>query len=108
MPSGSVLERQGVRVVQGTPDEALSGPTLFLRLWKVAPPDAPARTLASLSMVRPSGGDYLHKDLIPELETEPMSAIDKAVAIAQRGGVTEIYVNADLAKLARPEPARTL
>jgi hypothetical protein len=99
MPTGSMLLRQGVRVVQGTPNHPLLAPTLFLKIWKYAPPGRASRTMAALSFGRPSGGSYLFKDLIPEMELSPTAAIDKAVAIAQRGGVEEIYVNADIARL---------
>ena len=39
----SELSRQGIRVIQGTPADALSAPTLFLKLWKLTRPNEPAR-----------------------------------------------------------------
>lgn len=93
--------REGVRILQGTPDRPLDRPTLFLRIWKVESPGKPATTLAALAMARPSRTGYVIKDLIPELESEPKAALDKAIAIARRGDVAEIYLNADLGKLPR-------
>ena len=93
----------GVRVIQGTPSEPLAGPTLFLNMWKVSRPSEPDVTMASLSMARPGTDGYIIKDLIPELECPPKDALDKAVAIANRGDVTEVYVNANLDEL--PPPA---
>jgi hypothetical protein len=100
MPKGSAV-KDGVRIIQGTPAHPLERPTLFLRMWKVTVPGKPPRTLASLSMARPSSAGYVIKDLIPEIDTPPQAALDKAVAIAKRGDVSEIYLNADLANLPR-------
>jgi hypothetical protein len=72
---------------------------LFLRLWKTTQAGKPERTWASLLMARPGHGRYVVKELITDLEMDPKAALDKAVAIARRGDVTEIYVNADLARL---------
>ena len=55
--------------------------------------------MASLVMARPGVDDYVVKDLIPEMEVDPRSALDKAIAVAKKGDVTEIYVNADLNRL---------
>ena len=44
---------------------------------------------------------HIIKDLIPELTCQPKEALDKAVAIANRGDVSEVYVNADMEKLPR-------
>ncbi|HEX6999545.1 MAG TPA: hypothetical protein VF322_15505 [Gammaproteobacteria bacterium] len=106
MPQGSVVIKEGVRVIQGTPATAIGRSTLFLRMWKAAAPGKAARprTLASLHMVRPGPSGYIVKELLPELELDPHAALDKAVAIAKRGDVEEIYVNADLSKL--PPPSR--
>ncbi|HEY8519886.1 MAG TPA: hypothetical protein VIN61_07395 [Gammaproteobacteria bacterium] len=105
MPQGSVVIKEGVRVIQGTPANAIGRSTLFLRMWKTAPgKGAQPRTLASLHMVRPGPTGYIVKELLPELELDPHAALDKAVAIAKRGDVDEIYVNADLSKL--PPPPR--
>jgi hypothetical protein len=100
MPKGSAV-KEGVRIIQGTPALPLERATLFLRMWKVEAPGKPARTLASLSMARPSAAGYVIKDLIPEIDTPPQAALDKAVAIAKRGDVGEIYLNADLSELPR-------
>ena len=107
MAQGSKLVRDGVQVIQGTPAEPIAHATLFLRLWRVPVKDQPDRTLASLYMVRPGRGDYVIKELLPEMELGPQAAIDKAVAIAKRGDVSVIYLNADFAKLPRPRAAAT-
>jgi len=99
MAHSSKLVRDGVNVVQGTPTEPIRKSTLFLRMWRTMPPGKPERTLASLYMVRPGRGEYVIKELIPDMELKPQAALDKAVAIAKRGDVTEIYVNADLGNL---------
>lgn len=105
MAQGSKVVKGGVEVVQGTPVQPLTGATLFLRVWRAPTPKAPARTLASLYMVRPQRGDYVIKELIPEMESAPQAAIDKAVAIAKRGDVNVVYLNADFAKLPRSKAA---
>ncbi len=105
MSQGSKLVRDGVQVIQGTPAEPITQATLFLRLWRVSSKDKPDRTLASLYMVRPGRGDYVIKELIPDMELGPQAAVDKAVAIAKRGDVKVVYLNADLAKLPRPRAA---
>lgn len=87
---------EGVQVIQGTPSKPLSGPTLFLSMWKVIRPEEPEITMASLRMARPGRDGYIIKDLIPELECLPKEALDKAVAVAIRGDVSEVYVNADM------------
>jgi hypothetical protein len=97
------LVRDGVQVIQGTPTEPIVRATLFLRLLRVQGPKKTEVTRASLSMVRPGRGDYVIKELIPDMELGPTAALDKAVAIAKRGDVTTIYLNADLAKLPKPQ-----
>lgn len=99
MPQGSKLVRDGIQIIQGTPGAALSRATLFLRMWRVSKPGEPPRTRASLSMARPGRDGYVVKELIPDMELEAHEALDKAVAIAKRGEVAEIYVNADLSQL---------
>jgi hypothetical protein len=99
MPQGSMVIKDGVRVIQGTPPAPLQRPTLFLRLWRVVQPKGQPRTLAALSMARPAQNGYVIKALIADMELGPKEAVDKAVAIAQRGDVAEVYVNADLSKL---------
>jgi hypothetical protein len=101
MSQGSKLNRDGIRILQGTPTAPLSRSTLFLRMWQIVKPGEPPRTHAALSMARPSAGGYVIKELIPDMELDPQAAIDKAVAIAKRGEVLEIYVNADLGNLPR-------
>ena len=39
------------------------------------------------------------KELIAEMDLDAQAAVRKAVAIAQRGDVSEIYLNADLERL---------
>ena len=90
---------EGVQVIQGTPSKPLTGPTLFLNMWKVIRAEEPDITMASLRMARPGRDGYIVKDLIPELECAPKEALDKAVAVATRGDVSEVYVNADMDKL---------
>ena len=99
MPKGSTLVRDGIRVIQGTPAAPLTRPTLFLRMLRITSPDEPQRTVASLSMARPGAGSYVIKELIPDMDLNPRDALDKAVAIAKRGDVFELYLNADLDKL---------
>lgn len=97
---GSKLVRDGVQVIQGTPTEPITRAVLFLRLWRVAAEKGkPERTLASLYMVRPGRGEYVVKELIPDMDLTPQAAIDKTVAIAKRGDVTTVYLNADIAKI---------
>ncbi len=96
---GIKVVRDGINVTQGTPTEPINKATLFLRVWRVTEPGKPQRTLASLYMVRPSRGQYVVKELIPDMELGPQAALDKAVAIAKRGDVADVYVNADLSNL---------
>jgi hypothetical protein len=93
--------KDGVRVVQGTPHAPLQRPTLFLRVVRVSEPGKKPHTMATLSMARPGPSGYVIKELIGDMEVAPSAALEKAVAIARRGDVEEIYVNADLAKLPR-------
>jgi hypothetical protein len=99
---GSKLVKDGVQVIQGTPTEPITRATLFLRLWRVPGPKKTEVTRATLSMVRPGRGDYVIKELIPDMELGPQAALDKAVAIAKRGDVSTVYLNADLAHLPKP------
>ena len=101
MAKGSTLVKDGVRIVEGTPAAPLRGATLFLSMWKVSKPGEPVRTRAALSMARPGPQGYVIKELIPDMELEPQAALDKAVAIAKRGEVPEIYLNADMTRLPR-------
>jgi hypothetical protein len=95
---GTKAVRDGVQVIQGTPTAPLAGPTLFLRLWRVTE-DQQERTRASLFLVRPGTGDYVVKELIPDMELDAQAALDKAVAIAKRGDATVLYLNADLSRI---------
>ena len=38
MGQATTVDMDGVRVIQGTPSRALTGPTLFLNMWKVTKP----------------------------------------------------------------------
>jgi hypothetical protein len=98
---GAAAVRDGVQVIQGTPAEPITRPTLFLRLLRVGD-GKKVRTRATLFMVRPGAADYVVKELIPDMDLDPQAALDKAVAIAKRGDVTTIYLNADLAHLPKP------
>jgi hypothetical protein len=92
--------KDGVQVIRGTPTAPIASQTLFLRLWQVNE-GKQVRTRATLFMVRPGQGDYVVKELIPDMELDVKAALEKAVAIAKRGGVSVIYLNADLAKIPR-------
>lgn len=91
--------KEGVRIVQGTPAAPLQKPALFLSVRRHTAPGTPARTTASLSMARPGRSGYVIKELLADLELDPKAAVEKAVAIAKRGDVEVIYLNADLSKL---------
>ena len=67
---------EGVQVIQGTPSKPLTGPTLFLNMWKVIRQEEPDATKAVLRMARPGKDGYIIKDLIPELECQPKEALD--------------------------------
>jgi hypothetical protein len=95
---GTKAIRDGVQVIQGTPTAPLTGPTLFLRLWRVKE-GKQERTRASLFLVRPGTGDYVVKELIPDMELDAQAALDKAVAIAKRGDASVLYLNADLDRI---------
>jgi hypothetical protein len=102
MAQGAKVLKGGIELVQGTPPEPVQRATLFLKLWRRKLPNGEKRNFASLSMVRPSRGTYIFKELLGETEMAPEAAIDKAVAIALRGDVSTVYLNADLAKLKPP------
>ena len=90
-----------------TPSAPLRGPALFLRIRRIPVAGKSPRTTASLATARPGSQGYVIKHLIDDMELEPKQALEKAIAIAKRGGVDEIYVNADLTKLPdRGAPAR--
>jgi hypothetical protein len=95
---GSKAVKDGVQVIQGTPKAPVTSPTLFLRLWKVNE-GKQVRTRATLFLVRPGPGDYVIKELIPDMELDAQAALEKAVAIAKRGDASVVYLNADLAKI---------
>jgi len=95
---GTKAVRDGIQVIQGTPTAPLTGPTLFLRLWRVQE-GKEERTRASLFLVRPGAGDYIVKELIPDMELDAKAALDKAVAIAKRGDASVLYLNADLDRI---------
>ena len=95
---GSNALKDGVQVIRGTPTAPITSPTLFLRLWQVNE-DKQVRTRATLFMVRPGPSDYVIKELIPDMELDPKAALEKAIAIANRGDASVVYLNADLAKI---------
>jgi hypothetical protein len=95
---GARAVKEGVQVIQGTPTAPIMSPTLFLRLWRINE-GKEVRTRATLFMVRPGPTDYVIKELIPDMELDAQAALDKAVAIAKRGGASVVYLNADLAKI---------
>ena len=101
---GSKAVKDGVQVIQGTPKAPITGPTLFLRLWKVTE-GKQVRTRATLFMVRPGPGDYVIKELIPDMELDAQAALDKAIAIAKRGDAAVVYLNADLARIPKARAA---
>ncbi len=101
---GAKAVNDGVQVIQGTPTAPIKSPTLFLRLWRVNE-GKEVRTRATLSMVRPGPSDYVIKELIPDMELDAQAALDKAVAIAKRGGASVVYLNADLAKIPKARAA---
>ena len=97
--------KDGVQVIRGTPTAPITSPTLFLRLWQVNE-GKQVRTRATLFMVRPGQGDYVVKELIPDMELDVKAALEKAVAIAKRGDAAVVYLNADLAKIPSARVAR--
>lgn len=96
--------REGVQVIQGTPTAPITRPTLFLRLLKVGEGKT-VRTRASLFMVRPGPADYVVKELIPDMDLEPQAALEKTIAIAKRGEVGVVYLNADLERIPKRRAA---
>jgi hypothetical protein len=98
---GKTAVKDGVQVVQGTPTAPITRPTLFLRLWRVTE-GKDKKTRATLFMVRPGPGEYVIKELIPDMELDAQAALDKAVAIAKRGDASVVYLNADLDKIPKP------
>jgi hypothetical protein len=96
---GSKVVKDGVQVIQGTPTEPILRATLFLRLWRVPGPKKTEVTRAALSMVRPGRGEYVIKELIPDMDLGPQAALEKAIAIAKRGDVATVYLNADMSQL---------
>jgi hypothetical protein len=98
---GAKAVKDGVEVIQGTPAAPLTGPTLFLRLWRVKEGQH-ERTRATLFLVRPGVGDYVVKELIPDMDLDAQAALAKAVAIAKRGDASVLYLNADFARIPKP------
>jgi hypothetical protein len=98
---GKAGVKDGVQVIQGTPTAPLTRPTLFLRLWRVQE-GKQQRTRATLFMVRPGPGEYVIKELIPDMELDAQAALDKAIAIAKRGDASVVYLNADLDRIPKP------
>ncbi|HVJ30085.1 MAG TPA: hypothetical protein VNA66_07215 [Gammaproteobacteria bacterium] len=102
---GGRAVKDGVHVIQGTPTAPITSPTLILRIWR-AREGKEIRTRATLFMVRPGPGDYVIKELIPDMELDAKAALEKAIAIAKRGDASVVYLNADLAKIPRARIAR--
>jgi hypothetical protein len=98
---GKAGVKDGVQVIQGTPTAPLTRPTLFLRLWRVQE-GKQQRTRATLFMVRPGPGEYVIKELIPDMELDAQAALAKAIAIAKRGDASVVYLNADLDRIPKP------
>jgi hypothetical protein len=101
---GTKAVKNGVQVIQGTPKAPLTSATLFLRLFKVTE-GKQVRTRATLYMVRPGAGDYVIKELIPDMELDAQAALDKAIAIAKRGDASVVYLNADLERIPKVRTA---
>jgi hypothetical protein len=101
---GSKAVKDGVQVIQGTPTEPILRATLVLRLWRVKE-DKQERTRAALYMVRPGHGDYIVKELLPDMDLDAQAALDKTIAIAKRGDVSVVYLNADIDKIPKPRAA---
>jgi hypothetical protein len=98
---GARAVKDGIGVIQGTPAAPLTKPTLFLKLVRTTHGKL-ERTHATLYLVRPAAGDYVIKELIPDMELEPEAALDKAIAIAKRGDAAVVYLNADFTKIPKP------
>ena len=98
---GATAVRDGVQVIQGTPTTPITRPTLFLRLLRVGE-GKKERTRATLFMIRPGPTDYVVKELIPDLDLDPQAALEKTIAIAKRGEVSVVYLNADLDRIPKP------
>ena len=101
---GATAVRDGVQVIQGTPTAPITRATLFLRLLRVGE-GKNVRTRATLFMVRPGPTDYVVKELIPDLDLDPQAALEKTIAIAKRGEVGVVYLNADLERIPKRRPA---
>ncbi len=101
---GAKTVKDGVQVIQGTPTQPITRPTLFLKLLRVGE-GKNARTRATLYMVRPGAADYVVKELIPDLDLEPQAALEKTIAIAKRGEVALVYLNADLDRIPKRRAA---
>ena len=101
---GAKRVKDGVQVIQGTPTAPITCSTLFLRLVRVGE-GKNVRTRATLFMVRPGPTDYVVKELIPDLDLDPQAALEKTIAIAKRGEVGVVYLNADLARIPKRRTA---
>jgi hypothetical protein len=101
---GTKTVKDGVQIIQGTPTEAIARPTLFLRLLR-AGEGKNVRTRATLLMVRPGPTDYVVKELIPDMDLDPQAALEKTIAIAKRGEVGVVYLNADLDRIPKRRAA---
>src|SRR5690606_38902684 len=99
MSQDSMVIKEGVRIVRGTPNAPQEAPAQYLEFTIVSVAGKPRHREASLATARPGPQDYVYKNLFEDMEYEQKEALAKAIAIAKRGGIEEIYVNADLAKL---------
>lgn len=92
--------KDGIRVSKGTPTAPIARPTLLLRVWRLAGrPADDSCAMASLHVVRPGRAGYVVKELLAATALAPGAALAQAIAIARRGDVADIYVNADVAKI---------
>src|SRR5690606_247254 len=91
--------KEGVRVVQGTPDAPLRGPALCLRIRRIAVPGKAPRTTASLAAARPGPAGYVIQTLTAHRDVGPNAAVAEARAVAQRGRAGEVSPNAGLSEL---------
>ena len=57
MGQATTVDMDGVRVIQGTPSRALTGPTLFLNMWKVTKPAEPVPAWVIMDRGKPPSAD---------------------------------------------------
>ena len=98
------LLNSGIKVFKGNPKNPLSAPALFLGITTQDRGGFAGDVVASLTMVRPVADRYEIKELIADMELGPEPAMEKAIDIAMRGEIRQIFINADLDELARRLP----